>query len=63
MQANVSELGFRKVGLFRPATLIGSSNTPSVMEWISPVISTILPARFKEIHVWPLMHAGPAHAL
>jgi uncharacterized protein YbjT (DUF2867 family) len=43
-------LGFEFVGLYRPAVILGNSNTPSALGLVMPLLHWAMPSRFHSIH-------------
>ncbi len=44
------ELGFEFLGLYRPAVILGNSNTPSALGAVMPLVHWAMPSRFHSIH-------------
>ncbi|CAM9911331.1 unnamed protein product [Choristocarpus tenellus] len=51
VENNMQEMEFESVGIFRPATLIGNTNTPRWAAAVSKSLSWMLPIKYKEIHI------------
>ena len=43
-------LEFDFLGLYRPAVILGNSNTPSALGWVMPLVHWAMPSRFHSIH-------------
>ena len=43
-------LEFEFLGLYRPAVILGNSNTPSALGLVMPLVHWALPSRFHSIH-------------
>ena len=56
------ELGFDFLGLYRPAVILGNSNTPSVLNVVMPLVHWALPSRYHSIHKNDLARAMVAQA-
>mmetsp|Transcript_149104 Transcript_149104/g.477542 ORF Transcript_149104/g.477542 Transcript_149104/m.477542 type:complete len:149 (+) Transcript_149104:229-675(+) len=54
LESNVEELKFESAAALRPATLIGTPNTPAVVAWLSSKVDGLLPLKLKE-------HRGCCH--
>jgi uncharacterized protein YbjT (DUF2867 family) len=46
----VTDAGFHAVTIFRPSVIFGNSNTPGYLNYLFPVIQSVLPSRFHAIH-------------
>ena len=44
------ELKFDFLGLYRPAVILGNSNTPSVLGFVMPLVHWAMPSRYHAIH-------------
>eukprot|EP01065_Artemidia_motanka_P021330 TRINITY_DN254_c0_g1_i10.p1 TRINITY_DN254_c0_g1~~TRINITY_DN254_c0_g1_i10.p1 ORF type:complete len:269 (+),score=83.66 TRINITY_DN254_c0_g1_i10:66-872(+) len=62
IERKVTEEGFRTCGLFRPATLIGNSNTPGFFNWLAPKLDWAVPNRYHSIEIGRLGRAMVAQA-
>lgn len=58
----VHDLGFPSAAAFRPATLIGTANTPAFFGWLAPKLDGIMPAKFKSSHINTLAASMVAEA-
>jgi uncharacterized protein YbjT (DUF2867 family) len=56
------ELGFEFLGLYRPAVILGNSNTPSALGFVMPLIHWAMPSRFHSIHKNDLARAMVAQS-
>jgi uncharacterized protein YbjT (DUF2867 family) len=56
------ELGFDFVGLYRPAVILGNSNTPSALGAVMPLLHWALPSRYHSIHKNDLARAMVAQS-
>eukprot|EP01062_Namystynia_karyoxenos_P025924 TRINITY_DN202_c0_g1_i1.p1 TRINITY_DN202_c0_g1~~TRINITY_DN202_c0_g1_i1.p1 ORF type:complete len:280 (+),score=87.82 TRINITY_DN202_c0_g1_i1:102-842(+) len=50
-ERRVRELEFPTAGLFRPATLIGCTNTPGFAQWLAPKLDWLVPISWHSIHI------------
>lgn len=55
-QAAVS-VGFEFLGLYRPAVILGNSNTPGVLGALMPLVHWALPSTYHSIHVRDIARA------
>jgi uncharacterized protein YbjT (DUF2867 family) len=55
-------LEFDFLGLYRPAVILGNSNTPSALGWVMPLIHWALPSRYHSIHKNDLARAMVAQS-
>ena len=46
IEDSIKALSFRSASTFRPATLIGTPNTPKFLGWLAPKFDGILPKKF-----------------
>merc|ERR1712177_472 len=51
VEKNLAELEFDGLSIFRPATLIGNSNTPGFANWIAPKLNWMLPKKYNSITI------------
>ena len=51
VEKNLSQIGFDSVSIFRPATLIGNTNTPGLFNWLAPKFDFVVPTRYNSIHI------------
>jgi nucleoside-diphosphate-sugar epimerase len=51
VEKNISEMGFESAAFYRPATLIGNTNTPGFFNWLAPKLDWALPHRFQSITI------------
>ena len=56
------ELEFDFVGLYRPAVILGNSNTPSALGFVVPLFHWALPSRYHSIHKNDLARAMVAQS-
>ena len=56
------ELGFDYLGLYRPAVILGNSNTPRALAAILPLFHWALPSRYQSIHKNDLARAMVANS-
>jgi uncharacterized protein YbjT (DUF2867 family) len=56
------ELGFDFLGLYRPAVILGNSNTPSALNAVMPLLDWAMPARYHAIHKNDLARAMVARS-
>lgn len=55
-------LGFDFLGLYRPAVILGNSNTPSALGFVMPLIHWAMPSRYHSIHKNDLARAMVAQS-
>src|SRR4051794_16612680 len=55
-------LGFEFVGLYRPAVILGNSNTPSALGAVVPLFHWAMPSRYHSIHKNDLARAMVAQS-
>ncbi|HEY2152129.1 MAG TPA: NAD(P)H-binding protein [Vicinamibacterales bacterium] len=55
-------LGFDFLGLYRPAVILGNSNTPSALGRVMPVLHWAMPSRYHSIHKNDLARAMVAQS-
>jgi hypothetical protein len=58
----VQDLDFPSAATFRPATLIGTANTPAFFGWLAPKLDGVMPAKFKSSHINTLAASMVAEA-
>jgi len=63
VEHNFEQQNFESLGVFRPSTLVGNSNTPGFISRIAPSLDFLLPARFQSIHIDQLAGAMVADAI
>ncbi len=56
------ELGFDFLGLYRPAVILGNSNTPSALGVVMPLLHWAMPSRYHSIHKNDLARAMVAQS-
>jgi len=56
------ELKFDFLGLYRPAVILGNSNTPSALGFLMPLVNWAMPSRYHSIHKNDLAHAMVAQS-
>src|SRR4029077_7257890 len=56
------ELEFDFLGLYRPAMILGNSNTPSALGLIMPLLDRVIPSRYHSIHKNDLARAMVAQS-
>jgi nucleoside-diphosphate-sugar epimerase len=47
VEVNIKELGFPTFSTFRPAALLGTPNTPQIVEVVGRAVDFLLPAKYK----------------
>ena len=55
-------LGFDFLGLYRPAMILGNSNTPSALGVVMPLLHWALPSRYHSVHKNDLARAMVAQS-
>lgn len=58
----VASAGFDRLGLFRPAVILGNSNTPALLGAVMPLLHWAMPSRYHSIHKTDLARAMVAFA-
>ncbi len=58
----VESVGFDFLGLYRPAVILGNSNTPGVLGHVMPLLDWALPSRYHSIHKNDLARAMVAQS-
>jgi len=58
----VESVKFDVLGIFRPAVILGNSNTPGVLNYVMPPLHWIMPSRYHSIHKNDLARAMVAHS-
>ena len=56
------ELKFDFLGLYRPAVILGNSNTPSALGLVMPLLQWVMPSRYHSIHKNELARAMVAQS-
>jgi uncharacterized protein YbjT (DUF2867 family) len=56
------ELEFDFLGLYRPAVILGNSNTPSALGFVMPLVHWAMPSRYHSIHKTDLARAMVAQS-
>ena len=56
------ELKFDFLGLYRPAVILGNSNTPSALGFVIPLLQWVMPSRYHSIHKNELARAMVAQS-
>jgi uncharacterized protein YbjT (DUF2867 family) len=56
------ELKFDFLGLYRPAVILGNSNTPAVLSFLMPLVHWAMPSRYHSIHKNDLARAMVAQS-
>ena len=46
----VESVGFDFLGIYRPAVILGNSNTPGALGYVMPLVHWAMPSRFHSIH-------------
>ena len=46
----VESVKFDFLGLYRPAVILGNSNTPGVLAYVMPLLSWAMPSKYRSIH-------------
>lgn len=58
----VESVRFDFLGVYRPATILGNTNTPGVMNYVMPLLHWALPAKYHSIHKNDLARAMVAQS-
>lgn len=53
---------FDFLGLYRPAVILGNSNTPSALNAVMPYLQWAMPSRYRSIHKHEIAHAMVARS-
>ena len=61
-EQSAKELGFDFLGLYRPAVILGNSNTPSALGLVMPLLHWAMPSRYHSIHKNDLARAMVAQS-
>jgi hypothetical protein len=56
----VETVRFDFLGVFRPAVILGNSNTPSVLAHVMPLLHWAMPSKYHSIHKNDLARDGGA---
>jgi uncharacterized protein YbjT (DUF2867 family) len=56
------DLKFDFLGLYRPAVILGNSNTPSALGFVMPLLQWVMPSRYHSIHKNELARAMVAQS-
>ena len=56
-QKAIEAVGFEDLAVFRPAVMLGNSNTPALLNRAMPLVDWLLPARYHSIHTHDLARA------
>lgn len=62
VEANIQAASQESFAAFRPATLIGTPNTPKIISLMSPLVNSLLPVKYQESHISTLAAAMVYHA-
>jgi uncharacterized protein YbjT (DUF2867 family) len=58
----VESIKFDFLGLFRPAVILGNSNTPGVLGYVMPLLNWAMPSKYHSIHKNDLARAMVAQS-
>jgi len=58
----VESVSFDFLGLYRPAVILGNSNTPGVLGWVMPLRDWAMPSKYHSIHKNDLARAMMAQS-
>jgi len=58
----VESAGFEFLGLYRPAVILGNSNTPGVLGYFMPLVHWAMPSKYRSIHKNDLARAMVAQS-
>jgi uncharacterized protein YbjT (DUF2867 family) len=61
-EQEAERLGFDFPGLYRPAVILGNSNTPAALGYVMPLLHWAMPARYHSIHKNDLARAMVAQS-
>jgi uncharacterized protein YbjT (DUF2867 family) len=58
----VEAIGFEFLGIYRPAVILGNSNTPGVLGYVMPLLHWAVPSKYHSIHKNDLARAMVAQS-
>ena len=58
----IESIKFDFLGIYRPAVILGNSNTPGVLEYVMPLLHWAMPSRYHSIHKINLARAMVAQS-
>lgn len=58
----VESVHFDFLGVYRPAVILGNSNTPGILGYVMPLLHWVMPSRFRSIHKNDLARAMVAQS-
>ena len=58
----VESVKFDFVGIYRPAVILGNANTPSVLNYLMPLLHWAMPSKYHSIHKNDLARAMVAQS-
>jgi len=61
-EKKATELKFDFLGLYRPAVILGNSNTPAALSFLMPLVHWAMPSRYHSIHKNDLARAMVAQS-
>jgi uncharacterized protein YbjT (DUF2867 family) len=61
-EKNARALEFEFLGLYRPAVILGNSNTPAALGFVMPLLHWAIPSRYRSIHKNDLARAMVAQS-
>jgi uncharacterized protein YbjT (DUF2867 family) len=61
-QRAVESVGFDYLGIYRPAVILGNSNTPTALGYVMPLLHWAMPSRYHSIHKNDLARAMMAQS-
>lgn len=58
----VESVGFDFLGIYRPGVILGNSNTPGAVGYVTPLLDWVMPSKFHSIHKNDLARAMVAQS-
>ncbi len=58
----VESVKFDFLGVYRPAVILGNSNTPGVLAYVMPLLHWAMPSKYHSIHKYDLARAMVAQS-
>jgi hypothetical protein len=58
----IESVKFDFLGLYRPAVILGNSNTPDVLGYVMPLLHWVMPSKYHSIHKNDLARAMVAQS-
>src|SRR5262249_37076363 len=61
-EKGVESVQFDFLGIYRPAVILGNTNTPSILKYLMPLVHWPMPSRYHSIHKNDLARAMGAQS-